>query len=348
VDLLEQCVAHAIAHGDEAVTPADAEAVARRMVGMPVSPGARLADLRQRLEASALLGEDDARAFLARLEVTVRGLDLRAARPNAVVLLLGEAAVRGDELASRVAESLFGSADRVVSIDFSRMVHPADVTLLVGAPPGYIGYSDSLAIHKVAQAPWSVLRCDNVHAAHPQVREVLIQALTDGFFTDSLGKRVYLSDAVVVMTADLPLAAGPRGLGFGRTAAATPALSAARRAAEETFGRSLVAQCDVVCAVVPTGEEARRRWLAEQLLPDLSERYHEHGVGLAWDSSVVEWLIGQSPPHATPVDWERLVDQKLSPLLIPHLPGAGGDEKRLLVRCVNGKIEVAAEERKDG
>jgi ATP-dependent Clp protease ATP-binding subunit ClpC len=150
VDTLEQCVAHAVAQGKRVVELEDAEAVGQRMVAMPLALGGGLNALKQRLAERALLEEEDASALLSRLSVTVRGLDLRPERPNAVMLLIGDMVAHSDLFAETIAECLFGTAERVVTIDFSRFVTPADVNLLVGAPPGYVGYSDSLPIHRVA------------------------------------------------------------------------------------------------------------------------------------------------------------------------------------------------------
>lgn len=346
VDLLEQCIAHAIAQGKDVVEQADAETVAQRMVGMPLALGAGLNTLKERLSERALLADEDTSALLNRLGVTLRGLDLRPARPNAVVLLIGEMAAHSEALAETIAESLFGAAERVVTIDFSRFVSPADVTLLVGAPPGYVGYSDTLPLHRVAQMPWCVVRCENIHVSHPQVLQVLTQALADGFITDGRGKRIYLSDTVVLLTADITLEA-QRPLGFRQAEESSPAT--AHRAAEQALGAELVAQIDLVCAEVATSGADRRRWLRDHLLSNLSERFSKQGLDLRWDDSVIEWLMTHQGAYATPRDWERLVDEWLSPLLIRYLPGAGAKERTsLTVRCERGEIHLEPHQIQEG
>jgi len=340
VDLLEQCIAHAIAQGKYVVEQADAETVAQRMVGMPLALGAGLNTLKERLSERALLTDEDASALLNRLRVTLRGLDLRPARPNAVVLLIGEMAAHGEALAETIAESLFGAAERVVTIDFGRFTSPADVTLLVGAPPGYVGYSDTLPIHRVSQMPWCVVRCENIHSCHPQVLQVLTQALADGFITDGRGKRIYLSDTVVLLTADITLEA-QRPLGFRQAEEPSPAT--VRRAAEQALGTELVAQIDLICAEVAMSGADRRRWLRDYLLFDLSERFSKQGLDLRWDESFIEWLMTRQGAYTNPRDWERLVDECLIPLLIPYLPTASDQEVRL--RIVRGEGDTIRVER---
>ncbi|MCS6860787.1 MAG: AAA family ATPase [Abditibacteriales bacterium] len=339
VDLLEQCVAYAIAQGKTVVEQEDAATVARRMVGMPLALGERLSALRQQLSERALMTEEDRDTLLNRLAVTLRGLDVRPARPNAVVLLIGEAAASSEVLAGVIAASLFGAAERVVTIDFSRFTHPEDVTMLVGAPPGYVGYRDALPIHRVVQMPWCVLRGENLHACHPQVREVLQQALAEGFLTDGRGKRIYLSDAVVLLTAEIE-PASQRPLGFRQ--AETVSAESARQAAAKVLGEEFVAHCDLVC--VHGGGLS-----CAALLSDLSERYRKQGVHLRWDEGFIQWLLTQQSTLANQRDWERFVDEQFSPLLIPHLPPTSDQEVRLLIRVGEGLIHVEREkeERRD-
>jgi ATP-dependent Clp protease ATP-binding subunit ClpC len=335
VDLLEQCVAYAVTQGKTAVDRATAEVVAQRMVGMPLAVEDRLGALRRQLSERSLLTEEDADALLDRLSVTVRGLDRRPARPNAVVLLAGDAAAHSGAVAEVIAEALCGGADRIVRIDLSRFVHPEDISMLVGAPPGYVGHGESLAIHRIAQMPWCVVRFEQVHACHPQVREVLTQALTDGFFTDSRGKRIFLSDAVVLLTAQIT-ATFRRPMGFRP---AEPSVEdTARQAASDALGAEFVTQVDLVCTRVPTSEAAHRRWLEGHLLPGLAERFQKHGVALHWDEEVVAWFLTRGKDRKTLCDWERLVDDHLAPLLAPYLSSA--QAKRVVLRIVKGEGEA--------
>jgi ATP-dependent Clp protease ATP-binding subunit ClpC len=341
VDLLEQCVAYAVAHGKSEVSEADARAVVQRMVGMPLALVDRLSALRERLGERALLSEEDIDTLVSRLNVTMRGLDLRQGRPNAVVLLAGELAEAGDAVGEVISETLFGSEERVVSIDFSRFVHPADVTSLIGAPPGYVGYSDSLPLHKVAQMPWCVLLCENVELSHPQVLAVLVQALRDGFISEASGKRIYLSDCVVLLTAGSIEPTAFRPLGFYRDGDGEAQQSNAREAVEQVVGEGLADQVDLIGLRAPHSGESQRRWLEKELLSDLSERYGKAGVSVQWDESLVKWLLEQQETHGERRHWERVVDEKLGSLLVRYLPDSGAPQKRALKVKWNGdQIQV--------
>jgi ATP-dependent Clp protease ATP-binding subunit ClpC len=207
VDLLEQCVATAVMNDESAVDVPRASAVAQEMVGMPIDLGGRLASLARRLTGAALLDADGSEELLERVGITMRGLDLHPSRPNAVILLADRAAESTEELAVAIAETLLGDPGRVVEFDFGQLDRSEDVNTLLGAPPAYIGFGEHLPLHDLARMPWSVLVCKNVDGCHPQVLEVLAQALEDGFLTERSGRRIYLSDAVVILSAPSKAAA---------------------------------------------------------------------------------------------------------------------------------------------
>ena len=317
VDLLEQCVAYVITQNRTEVNQADAELVAQRMVGMPVTLEGGLSALNSRLLDQALLTPEDVTQLTNRLDVTLRGLDLYPSHPNAVLLLVGDAAGRAGELAQAVADTLYGSSERVVLLDFSRFVHPEDVTMLIGSPPGYVGFGEALPLHRVAQIPWCVVLGVNIHLCHPTIRQVFIQALADGFLTDAQGKRIYLSDTIVILTAALSNGAR-RAIGFGKSE--EPPSLALREAGVRDLGPELLDRVDLVFARISSSDEARRRWLEKTLLADMAERYRRQGIQLLWDKTVLDWLLDQQETFRQQSDWERLVDQKLSPILVRHIP----------------------------
>lgn len=335
IDILEQCVAYGLSQGKTALTQADVEAVAQRMVGMPIDISDRLAVLSDALHTRCLLPIDTVRALLNRLEVTLRGVDFRAARPNGVLLLIGEAATQGDLLSEVIAESLFGTADRVISLDLSRLAGPADLSMLLGSPPGYVGYGGRVPLHQVMQMPWCVLHCDHLEVCHPVAREVLTEGLRKGCITLADGKRVFLSDTLVILSAAFPTPLG-RPLGFGphgRTAAQTM-----REELAEYLGDDLLAQVDVLCCDLCLGGHATQRWLRDALLPDLHRHFRPQGVHLCCDHHLLAWLSAHSEACPTPADWERLVENELCPLIIPHLPGSPTPEAvRLHLSAADGR-----------
>jgi ATP-dependent Clp protease ATP-binding subunit ClpC len=339
VDLLEQCVAHAVATGKTRLDAADAEAVAERMIGQPLAADAGTEALTARLAERTLLMPEDSLAIVNRLSVTARGLDVRPSRPNAVVILLGKAAHQRDALAETLAETLFGSTDRIVSIDFARFVTQYDVSALLGSAPGYVGYSDSLPIHRLLQMPWCVLCCDNVHLSHPAARDILAQALAAGVITDASGKRIYLSDVIVLLTAGgseaVTTTRTVRGFRPWDSVADTPETPDARTRAEGVLGVEFVALADVVCADVVPADAARARWVEDHLMSNLAERFRRQGLSLSWDAAVVGWLLARTA-RSGQLGVERLIDEHVSSLLISHLPPTADAGPRTVTLCCEG------------
>jgi len=347
VDLLEQCVAAAVTRGAAVVEPEDAAAVAHRMVGMPLNPRDQRAALEARLAERPLLTSEDTRLLLDRLDVTLRGFDLHPTRPNAVALLAGPAAAAGADLAAAIAAALFGAEERVVTIDFGRMTESHHVSLLLGAPPGYVGYSEALPLHRVAQTPWCVLLCEHVDQCHPTVLAVLANALASGFFVDARGKRIYLSDSVVLLTAG-DLDRSPRALGDVLRPGNHPPPDV-RRGLEEELGSELLTWVDLVCTAAPQEDTRGRRWLEKQVLAELSARYRERGVEVEWEESVIEWLLAQQQKAHHQGDLERVLDGVLSPPLVKYLPERVPKQvTRLRVRWDGGAVQVDATESTEG
>ncbi|HLV80213.1 MAG TPA: AAA family ATPase, partial [Chthonomonadaceae bacterium] len=330
VDLLEQSVAHAVAAGKPAVSIADADAVVRRLVGMPLQPQEQLDRLRRALQEQAILTQPDATALLNRLQVALFGLDVRPSRPSAVVLMLDHAAANGPALAEAVAETLFGAKERQVTIDFSRFTDEYHLSMLIGSPPGYVGYNENLPIYRVEQMPWCALLCTNMEGCHPLIRDVFQQALASGGITSATGKRIYLSDAVVIVTAHVGVEAH-RAMGIRQHEEESVTVDA--RAAAQALGEGLVDECDLIVTQAPAAIHVRQ-WIEHTLLPDLAARYSRHGLNIHWDPSLIEWLAGHQAADTNARDWERLVDERLSPLLLPYLPkGVARKAQGLAIRA---------------
>jgi ATP-dependent Clp protease ATP-binding subunit ClpC len=341
VDMLEQVVAFAVAHDKPSVEMADVRAVAERMIGVPLSVAERLGGVRQRLAERGLLAEADIAALQQKLEGRVRGLDLHPERPNAVILLLGKAAANSESIAEELASSLLGSAERVVTIDLARMAAEFDISALVGSPAGYVGYGDTLPLHRIAQMPWCVVRLEHVDNCHPRIREYLTRMLASGVFTDAMGKRVYLSDTIVILTA----AADPslrHGIGFRPTEQGAP--DVLRQTMIDLLGADLLDQVDLVAARVLESGQAGKQWLEGDVLQTLSNRYRHQGVKINWDESLVKWLLKQQQAHTQRREWERVVESQIGRVLIPHLhPETPERANTITVRYENDQIEVDAE-----
>ena len=341
VDLLEQCVATAVMNDESEVDLSRAQAVAQEMVGMPIDLAERLAALALRLADASLLDADGSDELIDRIGITMRGLDLHPGRPNAVILLADQAAEATEELAEAIAETLLGDPHRVVEFDFGQLDRAEDVNSLLGAPPAYIGFGEHLPLHDLARMPWSVLVCKSIDGCHPQVREVVTQALADGFVTERGGRRVYLSDAVVILSAPSE-AAARRSPGFHPPGTPTADAVSTASPLEQVLGARLLDQVDVVSTKGLPSAAAPGAWLERSLLPGLAGQYREMGLTLTCAPSFVAWVREQQRAHPSRILLTRLVERCLGEVLIPHLP-ARGQRADALIEVEDGQARVAAQ-----
>lgn len=139
---------------------------------------------------------------------------LRAiSRPIASFLFLGPTGVGKTELAKAIAAELTGSEQNLVRIDMSEFMASHDVSKLIGSPPGYVGYGEGGQLtEKVRRQPYSVVLFDEFEKAHPDVFNLLLQILDEGFLTDAQGQRVSFANCIIIGTSNLgsDILAGPK------------------------------------------------------------------------------------------------------------------------------------------
>lgn len=140
-------------------------------------------------------------------------------KPIGTFMFLGPTGVGKTHLAKKIAEELFDSADALIRIDMSEYMEKFNVSRLVGAPPGYVGYEEGgLMTEKVRRKPYSVVLLDEIEKAHPDVFNLLLQVLDEGHLTDSLGRKVDFKNTILIMTSNVgtrQLKDFGKGIGFG-------------------------------------------------------------------------------------------------------------------------------------
>ncbi len=143
-------------------------------------------------------------------------------KPIGSFIFLGPTGVGKTQLAKILAKSLFDSEEALIRIDMSEYMEKFSVTRLVGAPPGYVGYEEGGQLtEKVRRRPYSIVLLDEIEKAHPDVFNLLLQALDDGQLTDSLGRKVDFKNTIMIMTSNIgarQLADFGTGVGFGTKA----------------------------------------------------------------------------------------------------------------------------------
>ncbi len=151
-----------------------------------------------------VVGQQEAIGAIARAIRRSRSGIKDPKRPIGSFIFLGPTGVGKTLLAKALAEFLFGDQDAIVQVDMSEYMEKFNVSRLVGAPPGYVGYEEGGQLtEKVRRRPYSVVLLDEIEKAHPDVFNILLQVLEDGRLTDSFGRRVNFKNTVLIMTSNI-------------------------------------------------------------------------------------------------------------------------------------------------
>ena len=179
--------------------------------------GERLLDMRPTLK-KRVIGQDEA------VDKVVKAIQRNRIglkdpnKPIGTFMFLGPTGVGKTHLAKKLAEQLFDSNENLIRVDMSEYMEKFNVSRLVGAPPGYVGYEEGgLLTEKVRRRPYSVVLLDEIEKAHPDVFNILLQILDEGHVTDSLGRKVDFKNTILIMTSNIgtrQLKDFGRGIGF--------------------------------------------------------------------------------------------------------------------------------------
>ncbi|KRL90289.1 ATP-dependent Clp protease ATP-binding subunit [Lactobacillus kalixensis] len=190
------------------VEPEDIAKVVSSWTGVPVTQmktneTRRLARLEAILH-ERVIGQDKAISAVARSIRRSRSGIKDERRPIGSFLFLGPTGVGKTELAKSVAAAMFGLEDNMIRIDMSEYMDQIASSKLIGSAPGYVGYEEGGQLsEQVRRHPYSVVLLDEVEKAHPDVFNLLLQVLDEGFLTDSKGRKVDFRNTIIIMTSNL-------------------------------------------------------------------------------------------------------------------------------------------------
>jgi len=210
----------------EIVTEDNVADVVSMMTGIPVNRIAqtesnKLAKLPELIKGK-VIGQDDAVSKVVKaIQRNRAGLKVPN-KPIGSFIFLGQTGVGNTQLAKVLAKQLFDSEDALIRIDMSEYMEKFSISRLVGAPPGYVGYEEGGQLtEKIRRKPYAVVLLDEIEKAHPDVFNMLLQVLDDGYLTDSLGRKIDFRNTIIIMTSNIGarrLKDFGQGVGFGTAA----------------------------------------------------------------------------------------------------------------------------------
>ncbi|HIO71961.1 MAG TPA: ATP-dependent Clp protease ATP-binding subunit, partial [Flavobacteriales bacterium] len=200
--------------------------VVAMMTGVPVqriaqTEGNRLVNMDAEIQEK-IVGQDSAIGKIVKAIQRNRAGLKDPNRPIGSFIFLGPTGVGKTQLAKILSANLFDSTDALIRIDMSEYMEKFAVSRLIGAPPGYIGYEEGGQLtEKVRRKPYAVILLDEIEKAHPDVFNLLLQALDDGQMTDSLGRKIDFKNTIIIMTSNIgsrQLSDFGKGVGFNTKA----------------------------------------------------------------------------------------------------------------------------------
>ncbi|MGD0551876.1 MAG: ATP-dependent Clp protease ATP-binding subunit [Sedimentisphaerales bacterium] len=287
----------------EATGIVDTEVIAEVVSNMTGVPLTRLEkkETQRLLELEAeihkqVVSQDDAVAAVAKAVRRSRSGMKDPNRPMGCFIFLGPSGVGKTLLAQALAEFMFGDKNALVRLDMSEFMEKHNVSRLVGAPPGYVGYEEGGQLtERIRRRPYAVLLLDEIEKAHPDVYNILLQIMDEGRLTDSFGRMIDFKNVVIIMTSNIgaELIKNNTGFGFGKK---TPEANyekmrdMLRKEVEHHFRPEFLNRVDDIIVFKPLSKE-NLQTIVDFELNKVFKRLTEHGFKLELTDRAKEFII---------------------------------------------------------
>jgi ATP-dependent Clp protease ATP-binding subunit ClpC len=299
------------AKSQEAMGTVDEEVIAEvvsKMTGVPLKrlekdEAARLMKLEAELHKKVISQDEAVKAISKAIRRARAGLK-DPKRPMGSFIFLGPSGVGKTLLSKALAEFIFGDEEALVHLDMSEYMEKHNVSRLVGAPPGYVGYEEGGQLtEKIRRRPYSVVLLDEVEKAHPDVFNMLLQIMEEGRLTDSFGRNVDFKNTIMIMTSNIgaDLIKGGAGFGFQKRSADVDydnIKGILLKEIERFFRPEFINRLDDIIVFRPLSREDLNH-IIEYEITKVSKRLKQQGYELTVDQAAKDFLMekGYNPDY---------------------------------------------------
>ena len=279
--------------------------VVSKMTGVPLTrlekeEAQRLLELENELH-KRVVSQDEAIKTISKTIRRARSGLKDPHRPMGTFLFLGPSGVGKTLLSKALAEFMFGDEDALVQIDMSEYMEKHNVSRLIGAPPGYVGYEEGGQLtERIRRRPYSVVLLDEVEKAHPDVFNMLLQIMEEGRLTDSFGRHVDFRNVVMIMTSNIgadlikggvqPFGLAGRGKGTREEQTYEKMKETLMKEIERYFRPEFIGRLDDVIVFKPLSRENLES-IVEMELKKVTKRLVDHGLKIEVSTEAKEFLI---------------------------------------------------------
>ncbi|MBI2588468.1 ATP-dependent Clp protease ATP-binding subunit [Candidatus Berkelbacteria bacterium] len=328
------------------------EKVLSSWTGIPLSSlnskkVAQIANLEKRLIKRIIGQEEAVRVVAEAVQRSTAGIS-NPNRPIASFIFLGPTGVGKTETARVLAEEIFGSRENLIRLDMSEFMEKHNVSRLVGAPPGYVGFEEGGKLtDAVRQHPYCLILFDEIEKAHPDVQNILLSILEDGILTDAKGRPVNFKNTILIMTSNLGAAEFSQedSIGFGLKEEFSKDKRYAEikektlKALKGFFRPEFLNRVDKTIVFKPLSLESVAE-ITKLMIEDLKKRLWPEKIHLVVQSAVIKLLaqkgfdreLGARPLRRV---IEEEIETKLSTLILRSRPRLKGE---VTVLTLNNQI----------